>query len=338
MFLIFDTETTGLPRNYNAPITDSDNWPRMVQIAWQLHDATGKLLQNDCIIIKPDGYTIPFNAVTIHGINTERAQAEGKDLKESLEQFAEIISKTNYLCGHNIEFDINIVGAEFMRCGLPNYFENKGVIDTKNDDTTKFCALPGGRGGKFKWPTLTELYSKLFNSSFEEAHNAAFDVQATSRVFFEIIKRGITKVKELTPGDLTLINYQDVDLTDLLAYEKSLKNKKQENTTKKIDAADVILSPELQTLNFSHLHNHSQYSVLQSVSDVYELVKKAADYNMPAIALTDHGNMYATFLFWQTVEKQNKTIKAYNEAIEKGEKPGNKKKRIKMFNWLRIKH
>jgi len=39
MFLIFDTETTGLPKNFNAPITDVDNWPRCVQIAWQLHDS-----------------------------------------------------------------------------------------------------------------------------------------------------------------------------------------------------------------------------------------------------------------------------------------------------------
>ncbi len=45
MFLIFDTETTGLPKNYKAPVTDSDNWPRMVQVAWQLHDNSGKLFK-----------------------------------------------------------------------------------------------------------------------------------------------------------------------------------------------------------------------------------------------------------------------------------------------------
>ena len=44
MYLVFDTETTGLPRNFDAPISDSDNWPRMVQIAWQLHDENGNLV------------------------------------------------------------------------------------------------------------------------------------------------------------------------------------------------------------------------------------------------------------------------------------------------------
>ncbi len=36
MYLIFDTETTGLPKNYNAPLTDADNWPRLVQLAQSL--------------------------------------------------------------------------------------------------------------------------------------------------------------------------------------------------------------------------------------------------------------------------------------------------------------
>ncbi|MDP3556106.1 MAG: DNA polymerase III subunit alpha [Bacteroidota bacterium] len=327
MFLIFDTETTGLPRNYNAPLTDFDNWPRMVQIAWQLHDKTGKLLHNNSIIIKPDGYTIPFNATQIHGISTERALNEGLDLKQSLLDFAEIVKNTSYLCGHNIEFDINIIGAEFLRVGLPNYFDNKGVIDTKNDDTTQFCAIPGGRGGKFKWPTLTELYTKLFNSKFEEAHNAAFDVQATSRVFFEIIKRGITKVKELTSDDLSNLNYQDVDLTALLEQEKAIKEKKIQSVgNKTIDASNVNIDASIE---FTHLHSHSQFSVLQSVSSVNDIVAKAVGYNMPAVAVTDNGNMYAAFLFWQAVEKQNKKAKATNEAIDKGEKTGEKQKEIK---------
>ena len=46
MYLIFDTETTGLPKNFRAPITDIDNWPRCIQIAWQLHDSDGTLIEN----------------------------------------------------------------------------------------------------------------------------------------------------------------------------------------------------------------------------------------------------------------------------------------------------
>ena len=70
MYIIFDTETTGLPRDYNAPMSDVDNWPRLVQIAWQLHDERGKLLSNHNYIVKPEGVTIPYNAEKVHGIST----------------------------------------------------------------------------------------------------------------------------------------------------------------------------------------------------------------------------------------------------------------------------
>ncbi len=333
MFLIFDTETTGLPRDYNAALTDLDNWPRMVQIAWQLHDKTGKLLNNDSIIIKPENYTIPFNAIQIHGITNERALTEGKQLKLVLEQFILMIDQCTYLCGHNIGFDINIIGAELLRCDLPNVFNEKLIIDTKNDATTNFCALPGGRGGKYKWPTLTELYSKLFNSPFDEAHNAAFDVQATSRVFFEIIKRGITKVKEISSEEIKVLKYQDVDLSELLEREKKIKNISPSNAL--IENIIPIHSNQSESpvnianINFSHLHNHSQFSVLQSTSDVKDMVKKAVDYNLKALAITDHGNMYGAFIFWQSIDKVNKLIRAENEEILKNKKEGKLKDELK---------
>jgi DNA polymerase-3 subunit alpha len=87
MYLIFDTETTGLPHNKTAPITDVDNWPRLVQIAWQLHDAKGKLLSQQNFIVKPDGFDIPFKAEQVHAISTKRAIEEGHELKKVLEAF-----------------------------------------------------------------------------------------------------------------------------------------------------------------------------------------------------------------------------------------------------------
>ncbi|MGF1557608.1 MAG: hypothetical protein ACFCUL_00785 [Flavobacteriaceae bacterium] len=63
MYLIFDTETTGLPKNWNAPITDTDNWPRCIQIAWQLHDAMGNLLDQQDYLVRPDGFNITIPKV-----------------------------------------------------------------------------------------------------------------------------------------------------------------------------------------------------------------------------------------------------------------------------------
>ncbi|HTA61725.1 MAG TPA: DNA polymerase III subunit alpha [Bacteroidia bacterium] len=328
MFLIFDTETTGLPRNYNAPLSDSDNWPRVVQIAWQLHDVKGNLISANSIIVKPNGFTIPFNAAQVHGISTERALAEGHDLQGVMNEFVEAVKQTKYLCGHNIEFDLSIVGAEFIRLGMSDFFAGKPIIDTKNDDVTEFCAIPGGRGGKYKWPKLEELYVKLFNQGFEAAHNAAFDVQATAKAFFELLKRNILKVSELPSTDLQTINYVSPDLSALLSQEKALKN--QDAKSKSEDVKETA-KVDVQTSNikFSHLHNHTQFSVLQAVSDIDDMVKRAISFGSPALAITDHGNMYGAFLFWQSVDKQNKGIKAHNDAIDKGEKEGAKKQELK---------
>ncbi|HUH46383.1 MAG TPA: hypothetical protein VLZ54_04455, partial [Arenibacter sp.] len=62
MYLIFDTETTGLPKRWDAPYTDTDNWPRCVQIAWQLHDDMGKLVESQDYLVRPDGFNIPYDA------------------------------------------------------------------------------------------------------------------------------------------------------------------------------------------------------------------------------------------------------------------------------------
>ncbi len=161
MYLIFDTETTGLALDFKKPITDFDNWPRLVQLAWQLHDKTGALVDSGNLIVKPDGFNIPFTASKIHGITTERALAEGLPLAEVLETFRAVVAKAEFSVGHNIEFDLNVVGCEYLRCNQDNCLDVHKVIDTK-DEGTEFCKIPGGRGGRYKWPKLAELYEKLF--------------------------------------------------------------------------------------------------------------------------------------------------------------------------------
>ena len=80
MYLFFDTETTGLPLNWKAPVTNTSNWPRMVQLAWLHYDANGKLLDSGNHIIRPEGFSISLEATKIHGISTEKALAEGEAL------------------------------------------------------------------------------------------------------------------------------------------------------------------------------------------------------------------------------------------------------------------
>ncbi|MFT6054388.1 MAG: DNA polymerase-3 subunit alpha [Roseivirga sp.] len=289
MYLIFDTETTGLPKNYNAPVSDLENWPRLVQLAWQLHDSKGNLISAQSYIVKPEGFTIPYNSQQIHGISTERALEDGQDLTIVLKHFTEDLAKTEITVGHNIEFDLNIVGAEYLRTAQANHLEPVASIDTK-EVSTEFCAIPGGRGGKFKWPTLTELHKKLFGEGFGEAHDAAYDVDATARCFFGLMKESV-----IAPSggiNLSEIHYEAPQLA-----AANFAKTDETNTDGGQGEIDKVTLSTLEEVPFTHLHCHSQFSILQATSELSAMVSTAKEMNMPAIALTDHGNMMGAFQF-----------------------------------------
>lgn len=339
MYLIFDTETTGLPKRWDAPITDTDNWPRCIQIAWQLHDAFGNCIEHQDYLVKPEGFNIPYDAEKIHGISTELAQEQGVPLAKVLEKFNEALSKTKFVVGQNVKFDLNIMGAEFVRTAMSNPLQEIPVLDTCTEHTASLCQIPGGRYGKFKLPTLTELHEYLFKVPFSEAHNATADVEATTRCFFELVRLEeytkeqldvtpdyFEKFKEANPKVIQLIGLKHINLKQESAKIQERIKIIQKDTISTEEIKQNI--SELQEVDFVHLHNHSQFSVLQSTISITDLVAAAAEHQMPAVALTDHANMMGAFHFVKAVSNHNRGVKAKNEAaIERGEKP--KAKEIK---------
>jgi DNA polymerase-3 subunit alpha len=305
MYLIFDTETTGLPQNYNAPVSDSANWPRLVQLAWQLHDDMGRLLEVKNYIVKPEGFTIPYSSEKVHGISTEKAEKEGEPLSFVLEEFSKAFQKSKFLVGHNIEFDINIVGAEYFRLGIDNGFMSIPILDTK-EESTNYCALPGGKGGKFKWPTLSELHFKLFKENFEEAHNASADVVATARCFLELVRLGIFTSTKLRCEETVITNFRKINPTVIQPIELTIESHKELTTETVLeeDLSDKAQSTDIDsTVPFTHLHVHTQYSILDGAADIKGLVKKVKDDGMVALAITDHGNMFGVKDFYNTCKK-----------------------------------
>lgn len=187
MYLFFDTETTGLPRNWKAPVTDLNNWPRLVQLAFLYYDNNGNKISGGDFIIKPEGFTIPADASRIHGISTEKAIREGHSITSVLQHFNSLIGQASYLVAHNMSFDEKIVGSEFLRNGMQNRIPSTNKICTM-ERTTNFCGLAGPYG--YKWPKLSELHYKLFRTGFEEAHNAAVDITITAKCFWELKRLG----------------------------------------------------------------------------------------------------------------------------------------------------
>ncbi len=315
MFLIYDTETTGLPLRNNAPIEELDNWPRIVQIAWQLHDKSGALVKQENFIIKPDGFEIPYSSEKIHGISTAKATEAGVPLVYAITQFAEAIKSAKYIIGHNVKFDINITAAEFLRAGVANDLLQKPHVCTM-ELTREFCQLPGGRGAKFKSPKLKELYSILFSEGFPEAHNASADVNATARCFFELYRQKIISQEQLSVSTEDYRAFIEKNPSKIASFEIDLQS--NFNTTEDVPGESPgasndssVMADEdvaMDEIPFCHLHVHTQYSILDGAANIPSMIKKAVNDGMKAIAITDHGNMFGVKEF-------------HNEAKKRGIKP-----------------
>lgn len=187
-YLFFDVETTGVPKNWKASYTDTENWPRLVQIAWLLYDDHENILDFNSDIVKPDKFEIPKSASDVHGITTDYAFRVGNDLNQVLERFENAIQKTSIVIAHNISFDKNIVGAEFYRLFKSNPLSNVKSFCTM-ERSTNICKIDGAYG--YKFPKLQELHYYLFNQNFENAHDAMADTKATAKCFFELKRRNL---------------------------------------------------------------------------------------------------------------------------------------------------
>jgi DNA polymerase-3 subunit epsilon len=189
VILVLDTETTGLPARRNASYTELSVWPRIVTVSWAVFRSRNDCVSHKHFIVRPDGFRIPPAATQIHGISHARAQRDGQPLAAVLEVLrAEVgqLGPKSLVC-HNVAFDRPIVLAEILRTGMqPQFLERLPTYCTM-EATTDYCAIPGMRG--FKYPSLRELYAKLFGRPMQGAHNAAQDVLACAECFYEYSSR-----------------------------------------------------------------------------------------------------------------------------------------------------
>ena len=189
VYLFFDTETTGLPKRYDAPSSDLENWScRLVQLSWLMEDDSKTLLSQGDLIIKPDGFEIPKQASDVHGITTEMALEKGVDLKKAVYYFLGACKMADIIVGHNVNYDMHVVGAELIRSYGKDYIEKLPTADTMLS-SIDLCKIPGKYG--FKYPKLMELHNVLFGCDFDNAHNSFADISATEKCYWELKNMGL---------------------------------------------------------------------------------------------------------------------------------------------------
>lgn len=218
MILVLDCETTGLPRDYQAPVTDLDNWPRTVQIAWATFENNGQVIENYSFIIRPDGFVIPPEATAKHGITQEMAIHRGASLESVLLMLETCLKHADFVVAHNIDFDSAVLGSEFLRIENFNPFDGKRLICTMKE-STEYCALGNGRNGQYKWPKLSELFATLFpGDEILKEHDAGNDVATCARCFFKLVELGVIVI----PSDEIFTLPQGSDIQKLAQVRQTL--------------------------------------------------------------------------------------------------------------------
>lgn len=178
--LIFDVETTGLPKRKKAEISDFDNWPHIVQISWLVFNVTnGKIISiNDHITRLQEGIKIPEASTKVHGITNEIMKEKGENIIDILMKFNNDLMESQVIVAHNIDFDETIIGVESLRWLDYNIFDNY-----KNH---KYCTMRRSRKIKKKWMKLVNLHEYLFNTVPQNLHNSLIDVFVCFRCFCKL--------------------------------------------------------------------------------------------------------------------------------------------------------
>ena len=192
--LVFDIETTGLPKDMKGDIKDSSNWPHIVQLSWLVYDDAIKSIVSlhDHIIKLSDNKQIPIESTNIHGITNEKMLNEGVSINLILPIFLKDFKDCQILVAHNIKFDINIIQAELFR--------NFKINPLQDHNKIEYCTMKYGKsitkiwkqskyydGLYLKPPRLSELHEKLFATTPTNLHNSMVDVWACFRCFHHMI-------------------------------------------------------------------------------------------------------------------------------------------------------
>ena len=205
-FLVFDTETTGLPQTkYISPST-LHQWPHIVQFSYIIYDSSfNEIIEvKDQIVKLPENISISDESTNIHGITNKMCSDKGIYIYEIINEFFQHLQNVDRLIGHNISFDINMIKVELLRIIHNNLVPQKLIklyknhlhflINYKNitctlKDSIEFCniQLIDKKGNPYlKYPKLLELHQKLFDKSPDNLHNSFNDILVTLRCFIKL--------------------------------------------------------------------------------------------------------------------------------------------------------
>ena len=163
MYLIIDTETSGLPYDFSAPISRLDNWPRVIWLGFILLDENLEIIREGNYYINP-GMKISENVAKVLGISDEIVQKYGNPTSEILHIFKDVCKNAKYLIGHNLDYDYKVISAEIIRNNFNLSLKRKKRICTMIN--SKEFVNKKSSDNKLTYPKLSDLFKKLYEEDF----------------------------------------------------------------------------------------------------------------------------------------------------------------------------
>jgi|UniRef100_A0A6C0IMU7 DNA polymerase III epsilon subunit-like protein len=217
--IVFDTETTGLPRSKIINSETLHLWPHVVQFSYVMYNVGQMKMEKvkDVVVKIPETIVMSEETMNIHKITNEQTQGSPFTIEDVLNEFIEDISCNNVtaIVGHNISFDMNMLKIELLRLIQNNDIIDKSIYKkmfyevnytNKTYCTMKksidLCQIPLRRKDGtvyYKYPKLIELYKKIFDEEPNNLHNSLNDVLVTLRCYYMMVfKEDLLKVDEST--------------------------------------------------------------------------------------------------------------------------------------------
>lgn len=187
---VYDTETTGIPA-YNEP-SEGASQPHIVQVCGLLVDMTGDLfgapppiVASLDLIVRPDGWEIPAEVESLHGISTDHARRVGVPEDLVVDAVCALARRAEFRIGFNESFD-----ARILRIGIKRGLEDEALAEEWKAQPA-YCAMRAAQkalGGRN--PNLRDAYRQLCGRDMEGQHTARGDATATLELYLALHYRG----------------------------------------------------------------------------------------------------------------------------------------------------
>ena len=171
--MVFDLETTGLPKKWNVHPFHTTNYDtcRVINLGYVLLDKNNKIIKKVDHLIK-HSEPVPINNSDIHGITNQDIQESGVVFKDVLKEFIADLYPCKKIVAHNIDFDFNVLLSELYR-----YYDKCRKIIGQMYTKEQICTMKTGQTFMkiTKFPKLIELYKHTYNIEWKQTHRALDD-------------------------------------------------------------------------------------------------------------------------------------------------------------------